>query len=70
MRNYTASTFGESIADQYDSLFSHVDPNQIDRLCELSGDGKVFELGIGTGRIALPLLKEVLKYMALTHLLK
>jgi len=57
MGNYTASTFGESIADQYDSLFSHVDSNQIDRLFELSGDGKVFELGIGTGRIALPLLE-------------
>ena len=57
MGDYTVSTFGESIADQYDSLFSDVDPNQIDRLCELSGDGKVFELGIGTGRIALPLLE-------------
>jgi SAM-dependent methyltransferase len=57
MSNYSASTFGELIADQYDSFFSYIDPNLIDRLYELSGNGKVFELGIGTGRIALPLLE-------------
>ena len=55
MGNYTASTYGQLIADQYDSLFSHIDANLIDRLYELSVGGKVLELGIGTGRIALPL---------------
>ena len=55
MDNYSVSTYGDLIADQYDSLFSHIDPDLVDRLHELSGDGKVLELGIGTGRIALPL---------------
>jgi len=57
MMNYTDSTFGQAIADQYDSLFPHIAPNLIDRLHELSAGGKVLELGIGTGRIALPLLE-------------
>lgn len=58
MRNYTESTYGQSIADKYDSLFPHIDPILIDRLYELSAGGKVLELGIGTGRVALPLLEK------------
>ena len=55
MVDYTDSTYGESIADQYDSLFPDIDPNLIDGLFELSSRGKTLELGIGTGRIAIPL---------------
>ena len=55
MGDYIATTFGESIADQYDTLFPHIDPDMLDRLYELSGNGKVLELGVGTGRVALPL---------------
>jgi hypothetical protein len=52
--------FGESVAARYDEssaeLFDPavVDP-VVDLLAELAGDGAALELGIGTGRIALPL---------------
>jgi SAM-dependent methyltransferase len=52
--------FGESIAATYDETAAHlfdppvVDP-AVDFLVELARDGRALELGIGTGRIALPL---------------
>src|SRR5229473_200513 len=52
--------FGESIATTYDESAAHlfdpavVDP-AVDFLVELVRDGRALELGIGTGRIALPL---------------
>ena len=52
--------FGESVAARYDEsspeMFDPavIDP-VVDLLAELAGDGAVLELGIGTGRIALPL---------------
>ena len=52
--------FGEKIAAGYDDgaaeLFrpEAVDP-VVDLLADLAGDGAALELGIGTGRIALPL---------------
>jgi SAM-dependent methyltransferase len=55
MAKYAASTYGDEIADVYDELYSSYDPAALDTLAELAGDGPVLELGIGTGRIALPL---------------
>ena len=52
--------FGEEVAQRYDmssaDMFDPavVDP-AVDFLAELAGDGAALELGIGTGRIALPL---------------
>ena len=52
--------FGASVAPRYDDAHgemfdpSVVDP-AVDFLAELAGDGAALELGIGTGRIALPL---------------
>src|SRR3954452_18811375 len=52
--------FGERVAARYDdagpeiSGAEAVDP-VVDLLAELAGDGAALELGIGTGRIALPL---------------
>jgi SAM-dependent methyltransferase len=52
--------FGERIAERYDELLAEmfdpavVDP-AVDLLTELAGHGAALELGIGTGRIALPL---------------
>jgi SAM-dependent methyltransferase len=54
--------FGEDVAAAYDSDAEHdpmfspaaIDP-VVDFLVELVGDGRALELGIGTGRIALPL---------------
>src|SRR5207253_11412797 len=52
--------FGERVAERYDDptdeMFqpAAVDP-VVDFLADVAGDGVVLELGIGTGRIALPL---------------
>jgi hypothetical protein len=52
--------FGEAVAARYDELAagmfdaSVVEP-AVDFLEQLAGDGRALELGIGTGRIALPL---------------
>jgi SAM-dependent methyltransferase len=54
--------FGERVAERYDETAADmfdpavVDP-VIDFLAELAGDGAALELGIGTGRIALPLAR-------------
>jgi len=53
-------SFGETVAATYDecsdAMFQPevVNPT-VDFLAELAGDGRALELGIGTGRIALPL---------------
>ena len=51
----SAAQYGESCVEFYDELYRDNDPNLIRTLCELSLGGRVLELGIGTGRIALPL---------------
>ncbi len=54
--------FGERVAERYDRAVAEmfepsvVDP-VVDFLVELAGDGAALELGIGTGRIALPLAR-------------
>lgn len=56
MSDYDASTYGEGIADVYDAWYPGGDPTPIvHRLQALAGAGPVLELGIGTGRIAIPL---------------
>ncbi len=57
MSEYTKETYGESIAGVYDQWYSDLDPAAIQLLFELADGGKALELGIGTGRIAIPLLK-------------
>ena len=57
-----AGFFGEHDAELYDrSTGEEFDPTVItatvDFLAELAGDGRALELGIGTGRIALPLAR-------------
>ena len=47
-----ATRYDESAAEMFDSAI--VDP-VIDFLVELAGSGRALELGVGTGRIALPL---------------
>jgi SAM-dependent methyltransferase len=55
MKDYDTSTYGDRIADAYDELYPRSDPASIDLLAELAKGGPALELGIGTGRIALPL---------------
>jgi len=56
MNEYIASTYGDHLADVYDEWFDTVDDAAIDRLAELAKGGRALELGIGTGRVALPLV--------------
>ena len=56
----TANCFGDDVAGRYDeSTGEYFDPAVIaatvDFLAEFAGDGDALELGIGTGRVALPL---------------
>ena len=57
MEGYRPETYGERIADVYDAMMADLpDPADcVDRLAELAGPGPALELGIGTGRVALPL---------------
>jgi SAM-dependent methyltransferase len=57
---YEASTYGDRIADAYDDIYQHAPAfgdvaQPVAFLASLAGDGPALELGIGTGRIALPL---------------
>ena len=60
MDNVNASTYGDRMAEVYDDIHQQlstpevVDP-MVDVLADLAGDGRALELGIGTGRVALPL---------------
>ena len=53
---FTPSTFGDLNAEEYDALH---DPGTTDDsvalISELAGSGRILELAIGTGRMALPL---------------
>ncbi|MBA3715541.1 MAG: class I SAM-dependent methyltransferase [Pyrinomonadaceae bacterium] len=56
METYTAATYGERCADVYDNWHGAYDEAAIKMLVELACGGPALELGIGTGRIALPLM--------------
>lgn len=55
MEGYDEATYGDRISGVYDELYSEFDDKSIDILEELARGGPALELGIGTGRIALPL---------------
>jgi SAM-dependent methyltransferase len=56
MDRYGPETYGERIADVYDEWHAGMDPAAtVDVLASLAGSGPVLELGIGTGRVAIPL---------------
>ena len=55
MKEYDAGTYGKRHAEIYDEFNTTYDPACIDLLAEVSKGGPALELGIGTGRIALPL---------------
>ena len=47
--------YNEACAEVYDQWFGSCEEAAIDRLAELAGSGRVLELGIGSGLLALPL---------------
>lgn len=56
MEMYGPATYGDHIADVYDERYAQRDPSaEVARIAELAGAGPVLELGIGTGRVAVPL---------------
>jgi len=57
MDGYDASTYGDRIADVYDSWYGLPDDagDTVAFLLETAGPGPILELAIGTGRVALPL---------------
>jgi SAM-dependent methyltransferase len=63
MDDFDPGTYGASIADEYDHLYSGTFDTDaaVERLAALAGDGPVLEFGIGTGRLALPLVAHKLE---------
>ena len=59
MKNYGTKTFGEINAGRYDALYEELMAKEthdsVETLAELAQGGKILELAIGTGRVALPL---------------
>jgi SAM-dependent methyltransferase len=58
MERYDATTYGDRIAEVYDSWYGEGqrDPaDAVEFLAELAEGGRALELGVGTGRIAIPL---------------
>ena len=60
MKDFQESTYGDRIAEVYDEMYTHLNSPEmvgpmVDMLAGLAGSGRALELGIGTGRIALPL---------------
>lgn len=55
MNFYSDETYGETVAGVYDEWYSDYDSHAVEALAELAHGGRALELGIGTGRVALPL---------------
>lgn len=55
MNFYSDETYGEHVAGVYDEWYADYDNHAIDTLADLARGGRALELGIGTGRFALPL---------------
>ena len=54
-------SFGPDVAARYDEDARGDEPETVEFLAELAGDGPVLEFAIGTGRIALPLTERELR---------
>lgn len=69
MWNWTAESYGDEWADEYDSRFSFLSDETVlvsGSLHEMAGlDGAVLELGVGTGRIAIPLARRGIRVVGL-----
>ena len=63
MQDYERDTYGEKIAEIYDELHPGVlaGTEAVETLAELAGQGPLLELGVGTGRLAVPLAERGLR---------
>jgi len=57
MKNHSDESYGKPMAAIYDAWYSDLDDDMLDVLESLAKGGRALELGIGTGRVALPLQK-------------
>jgi SAM-dependent methyltransferase len=58
MSGYDEATYGDAIAEIYDAWYASLDAEAaVALLAELAGPGPALELGIGSGRVALPLVR-------------
>lgn len=57
MENFREETYGQRIHQVYDAWYQDQPAAAVERLVELAQDGRALELGIGTGRLALPLAR-------------
>jgi len=61
MNDWQPDTYGPRWKDFYDTYGWADATNAVDYLAGLIGDGRALELGIGTGRVALPLVERGVK---------
>lgn len=63
MEGYGPETYGQRWAEVYDDRFGSAGTTQdtVAVLADLANGGRVFELGVGTGRIAIPLAQRGLE---------
>ncbi len=61
MKGLETARYGESIADMYDDFHPIPPTDAVELLASLAKGGRVLELGIGTGRVALPLAERGLE---------
>ena len=57
MRGYDESSYGDGMAEVYDDWYASPPDTDacVNRLASLAAGGRVLELGVGTGRLAVPL---------------
>lgn len=70
MQGYDEGTYGRSFADVYDDWYSDVSDvaatvEGIAAMCAEAGGRRVLELGVGTGRLALPLAERGLEVIGI-----
>jgi len=60
---YDAGAYGRMVGDDYDRLYSQVPDTEatVDRLEDWARGGRVLEFGLGSGRLALPLVERGLE---------
>ena len=63
MQGYDASSYGDGFADVYDDWYHGISDVELTvaELLDFAGTGPVLELGVGTGRIAVPLAEAGLR---------
>ena len=63
MTDHDPTAYGQGVSADYDAFYARLPETDeaIERLAQLAGNGRVLELGIGTGRLALGLVERGLE---------